>query len=85
MKGTVEMRLHGKHQRGLMLPSSATSGQSAQTKTTPEGVASDYLVSSYAFLIRATPVKPIRPEPNNQMAAGIGIDVWKSTDITSGS
>ena len=50
----------------------ANNGQSAQIKTTPEGAAFDYLLSSYAFFRLATPIKPIRPEPNSQTAAGTG-------------
>ena len=30
------------------------------------------MIYSYAFLRLATPIKPIKPEPNNQAAAGTG-------------
>ena len=53
---------------------SANNGQSAQTKTAPEGVACDYLLYNYAFFRLATPIKPIRPEPKSQTAAGTGTD-----------
>jgi hypothetical protein len=43
-----------------------------QTKTASEEAAFDYLLSSYAFLLLAMPIKPIRPEPKSQAAAGIG-------------
>lgn len=43
-----------------------------QTKTAPKGAAIDYLLYCYDFFLLATPIKPIRPEPNNQTAVGIG-------------
>ena len=54
-------------------PGTAMNRQPAQTITTPEGAAFDYLLYSYAFFRLATPIKPIRPEPNNHVAAGTGI------------
>ena len=53
--------------------------RSAQTKTTPEGAAYDYLLYNYYFFRLATPIKPIRPEPNNQTAAGTGTELTLST------
>ena len=51
---------------------SAQSGQSAQIKTAPKGAAFENLLFSYYFFLLANPTKPIRPEPNNQTAAGTG-------------
>ena len=43
-------------------------------KTAPEGAGSvDRVVTVYAFLRLATPIKPKRPEPKSQTAAGTGI------------
>ena len=47
----------------------------AQIKTASEEAAIDHLLYNYDFLRLATPIKPIRPEPNNQTAAGRGITV----------
>ena len=46
--------------------------RSMQTETAPEGAATDYFVPVHDFFRLATPIKPIRPEPNSQTAAGIG-------------
>ena len=52
----------------------ANSGHSVQTRTAPEGAAFDLLVFSYAFFLLAIPIKPSRPEPKSQTAAGIGTE-----------
>ena len=41
-------------------------------KTASEEAAFEYILYSYAFFLLAIPIKPIRPEPNSQTAAGIG-------------
>ncbi len=41
-------------------------------KTAPEGAAFDYLINSYAVFRLANPIKPIKPEPKSQTAAGTG-------------
>jgi hypothetical protein len=50
----------------------ANSGPSMQTKTVHEGATFEYLLFSYDFFLLATPIKPIRPVPNNQKATGTG-------------
>jgi hypothetical protein len=55
------------------LVNTAKKRQSAQTKTASEEAAIEYLLYSYTFFLLATPIKPIRPEPNSQTAAGTGI------------
>ena len=54
-------------------PSSANKRPFSQTKTTPEGVAFDHVLYSYDFFLLATPIKPIKPVANSQIAAGMGI------------
>ena len=39
----------------------------------PEGAAFDYLLINKAFFRLANPIKPIRPELNNQTAGGTGM------------
>ena len=57
---------------------SARSGHTAQTKTTPAGVAFRYALYSYDFFLLAIPIKPIRPEPKSQTAGGNGITTGDS-------
>ena len=55
-----------------LMPLTANNGRSAQTKTAPEGAAIDYFLYDYASFRLATPIKPMRPEPNSHTAAGTG-------------
>ena len=41
----------------------------------PKAAAFDTIETVYAFLRRAIPISPSKPEPNNQTAAGTGTTV----------
>ena len=69
-KQTLSLLIQAKKHEGQL---TARSRHSTQTKTAPEGAAyDDLLIRCYAFFRLATPIRPIRPEPNNQAAAGTG-------------
>ena len=53
----------------------ANSRLSAQIKMSPEGDIIVRTIYKFYFFLLAIPNKPIRPEPNNQKAAGTGTTV----------
>jgi hypothetical protein len=65
-----------------VLPSSARRRPLATNKNgDPKATADDIVVPGYAFLRRATPTRPIRPEPKSQRAGGTGtVEIVKSAN-----